>query len=219
MSTPSTTYPKLKLTHSKYQKYRQQKQQKQPKEPKEPEEYPFSGYAKERVGEIYLKQLQICFDCFDALEKIDDKSPEFEKIKIFMDDLKKQSIGDLLHLEKKPSQLKSRELYKSEQEKVDFLKLKLYPLYDEWMLVHYNAPIRKLYESWRAKIYSRDYCFQGGFGHSISAPGSELSYHHWVVKPERYADVVPTPEIKLTFLLLGYDWKISETPESEIWGN
>ena len=71
-----------------------------------------------------------------------------------------------------------------------------------------------LVKEWFDKIQSC--CFQGGYGYSFQY---ENSPHHWVIRPERYEEVIPDDLIQMAAEIVGFKFKISDKAATENWGN
>ena len=53
----------------------------------------------------------------------------------------------------------------------------------------YKKTAKEIFQEWIDSI--KEFCFQGGYGYAIFYPDAP---HHWVIKPEYYAQVVNIPE-------------------------
>jgi hypothetical protein len=81
----------------------------------------------------------------------------------------------------------------------------------------YDETADSHYKNWIDSI--QQYCFQGGYGHSIKYNGYIIP-NHWCVCIEHYDKVKNIPESVLLAALINDRYiKISSQPEHEVWTN
>jgi hypothetical protein len=81
--------------------------------------------------------------------------------------------------------------------------------------IFYKKPCLDIYFNWIKSI--QQYCFQGGYGHSIYYTGIEVP-HHWCVKTEFYeiVKIIPEPVI-IASILCNMHIIIEPKADYEIW--
>jgi len=68
------------------------------------------------------------------------------------------------------------------------------------------------------RLLSPQFCFAGGYGHSVFS--HTIPFHpHWCVRPEHYPFVKLSPLEELVIKMAKKDLRISPIPAGERWGN
>ncbi len=80
---------------------------------------------------------------------------------------------------------------------------------------YYKKQCLDIYFDWIKSI--QQYCFQGGYGHSIHYTGVDVP-HHWCVRPEFYDIVKNIPEeVKIAAIINNMIIYIEPKAEYEVW--
>ena len=82
--------------------------------------------------------------------------------------------------------------------------------------IHYKSPPMEIFNKWISDIYP--YCFQGGYGHSISYTNAP---HHWCIKPEYYNQIIEQLpcEVIIAGVILNRYLEIALLPAMEKWSS
>lgn len=82
----------------------------------------------------------------------------------------------------------------------------------QFQLSYSKQPL-EIFSTWLNQI--SQYCFQGGYGHSIKYMGAP---HHWCIKPESYMEVSKIPDnVIIASVILSMHLEISPIAEMEKW--
>lgn len=114
------------------------------------------------------------------------------------------NLTDLLH-----------DAYKSKNnEKEITLKENIKYLLETNFRLYYLQSPKSIWNTWLDKI--TPFCFQGGYGHSISYNNSP---HHWCIKPEYYQEIISgiPNELYIAAVLLDMYLVIEPFPAMEKW--